>query len=66
MEPLSPREISVLRLIASGKHNRRIGEELNVSEDTVKSRIKNILAKLNAHDRSHAVALALKRGFLDH
>jgi DNA-binding NarL/FixJ family response regulator len=66
MEPLSPREISVLRLIASGKHNRRIGEELNVSEDTVKSRIKNILAKLHAHDRSHAVALALKRGFLDH
>jgi DNA-binding NarL/FixJ family response regulator len=66
MESLSPRELSVLRLIASGKHNRMIGEELNVSEDTVKSRIKNILAKLNAHDRSHAVALALKRGFLDH
>jgi DNA-binding NarL/FixJ family response regulator len=66
MEALSPREVSVLRLIANGKRNRRIGEELNVSEQTIKSRIKNILAKLNAHDRSHAVALAMKRGFLDH
>lgn len=53
-------------MVASGKHNRSIGEELNVSEQTVKSRIKNILAKLNAHNRSHAVVLAMKRGFLDH
>jgi DNA-binding NarL/FixJ family response regulator len=66
MEILSPREISVLRLIAAGMQNRRIGEELNVSEQTVKSRIKNILAKLNARDRSHAVVLAMKRGFIDH
>ena len=66
METLSPREISVLRLIAAGKHNRRIGEELNVSEQTIKSRVKNILAKLNARDRSHAVVLAMKRGFIDH
>jgi DNA-binding NarL/FixJ family response regulator len=65
MEPLSPREVSVLRLVAAGRHNRSIGERLNISEQTVKSRIKNILAKLNAHDRSHAVALAMKRGFLD-
>ena len=65
MEPLSSREVSVLRLVATGRHNRSIGEELNISEQTVKSRIKNILAKLNAHDRSHAVALAMKRGFLD-
>jgi DNA-binding NarL/FixJ family response regulator len=66
MEPLNPREVSVLQLIATGNHNRTIGERLNVSEQTVKSRIKNILAKLDAHDRSHAVALAIKRGFLDH
>lgn len=66
MEPLSPREVSVLRLVATGRRNRSIGEALNVSEQTVKSRIKNILAKLNAEDRSHAVALAMKRGFLDH
>jgi DNA-binding NarL/FixJ family response regulator len=66
MEPLSPREVSVLRLIAVGARNWRIGEELNVSEETIKSRIKSILAKLHARDRSHAVALAMKRGFLDH
>jgi DNA-binding NarL/FixJ family response regulator len=66
MEPLTPREVCVLRLVAAGRRNRHIGEELNVSEQTIKSRIKNILAKLNAHDRSHAVALAMKRGFLDH
>ena len=65
MEPLSSREVSVLRLIALGKRNRGIGQELNVSEETIKSRIKNILTKLNARDRSHAVALAMKRGFLD-
>ena len=66
MEPLTAREVSVLRLVAAGRHNRSIGEELNISEQTVKSRIKNILAKLNAHNRSHAVVLAMKRGFLDH
>lgn len=65
-EPLTVRELSVLRLIASGKHNRSIGEELNVSEQTIKSRIKNILAKLNARDRAHAVVLAMKRGFMNH
>lgn len=64
-EALSPREISVLRLIAAGKKNRRIGEELNVSEQTVKTRIRNILAKLEAHDRTHAVTIALRRGFID-
>jgi DNA-binding NarL/FixJ family response regulator len=64
-EDLSPRELSVLRLVAAGKHNRRIGESLCVSEQTVKSRIKNILAKLQAHDRTHAVSIAVQRGFLD-
>jgi DNA-binding NarL/FixJ family response regulator len=43
-----------------------IWNRIVVSEQTVKSRIKNLLAKLNAHNRSHAVALAMKRGFLDH
>jgi len=64
-ENLSPRELSVLRLVAAGQHNRRIGEWLCVSEQTVKSRIKNILAKLQAHDRTHAVSIAVQRGFLD-
>ena len=64
-EALSQREISVLRLVAAGKKNRCIGEELNVSEQTVKTRIRNILAKLDAHDRTHAVTIALRRGFID-
>jgi DNA-binding NarL/FixJ family response regulator len=64
-EALSQREISVLRLVAAGKQNRSIGEELNVSEQTVKTRIRNILAKLDAHDRTHAVTIALRRGFID-
>lgn len=64
-ETLSPREVSVLRLVAAGKHNRGIGESLNVSEQTVKSRIKNILGKLNAQDRTHAVTIAVRRGYLD-
>jgi DNA-binding NarL/FixJ family response regulator len=64
-EFLSPREISVLRLIAAGKKNRCIGEELHVSEQTVKTRVRNILAKLDAHDRTHAVTIALRRGFID-
>jgi DNA-binding NarL/FixJ family response regulator len=65
MEVLSPREVSVLRLVAAGKQNRRIGVELHVSEQTVKSRIKNILSKLNATSRTHAVTIAARRGFLD-
>jgi DNA-binding NarL/FixJ family response regulator len=64
-ESLSPREVSVLRLVAAGKQNRVIGEALNVSEQTVKTRIKNILAKLHADDRTHAVSIAVKRGILD-
>jgi DNA-binding NarL/FixJ family response regulator len=64
-EYLSPREISVLQLVAAGKQNRRIGEELNVSEQTVKTRMRNILAKLDARDRTHAVTIAMRRGFID-
>ena len=64
-EPLSPREISVLRLVAAGKQNRSIGAELKVSEQTVKTRMRNILAKLDARDRTHAVTIAMRRGFID-
>jgi DNA-binding NarL/FixJ family response regulator len=64
-ECLSPRELSVLRLIAAGKQNRSIGEALHVSEQTIKTRVKNILSKLQADDRTHAVSIAVKRGFLD-
>ena len=62
---LTARELSVVKLIAHGKPNRDIGQTLNVSEDTVKARIKSILSKLGANDRAHAVTLARDRGFLD-
>lgn len=62
---LTTREISVLELVAQGNQNRDIGTRLNVSEHTVKARIKSILAKLGAKDRAHAVTLARERGFLD-
>jgi DNA-binding NarL/FixJ family response regulator len=65
MEPLTVREVGVLRLAAQGKSNRVIGDALNLSEETVKSRMKCILAKLNAEDRTHAVSIAIRRGFLD-
>jgi len=64
-ENLSPRELSVLRLVSAGQRNRAIGESLYVSEQTVKSHIKSILAKLQAHDRTHAVSIAVQRGLLD-
>jgi DNA-binding NarL/FixJ family response regulator len=64
-DPLTPAEIDVLRLIAAGNTNRLIGVRLHISEDTVKARVKNILSKLDAHDRTHAVTIALKRGIIE-
>ena len=64
-EMLSDRELSVLRLVATGHTNKRIADILCVSEDTVKARLKNIMAKLSALDRTHAVTLARNRGFFD-
>lgn len=66
MERLSKRDIDVLKLVSRGNQNRRIGETLNVSEDTIKTRMKNILAKLQARDRAHAVSIARTRGFMDY
>jgi two-component system, NarL family, response regulator len=51
--------------VEPGQRNRRIGESLCVSEQTVKTGIKNILAKLQARDRTHAVSIAVQRGFFD-
>lgn len=62
---LTPREIDVLRLIAAGNANKEIGTQLSLTEVTVKSHVKNILAKLGANDRTHAVTIALKRGIID-
>lgn len=64
-DPLSEREIQVLRLVATGLSNRQIAHGLNIAEHTVKVHVRNILAKLGARDRTHAVTIALKRGFLE-
>ena len=62
---LSAREIEVLRLVALGSSNKRIGLTLHVTEDTIKAHMKAILHKLGASDRTHAVTLALRRGIID-
>ena len=64
-DQLSPREIDVLRLIAAGNANKQIAGRLGMAEETVKSHITNILAKLGANDRTHAVTTALKRGIIE-
>jgi len=64
-DALTPAEISVLRLIANGNANKQIAAQLSISEDTVKSRVKNILSKLGANDRTQAVTIGLMRGIID-
>ena len=64
-EGLSPKEIDVLRLIAGGNANKEIATRLSVTEETIKSRVKNILEKLSANDRTHAVTIGLKRGIIE-
>jgi DNA-binding NarL/FixJ family response regulator len=62
---LTPREIDVLGLIANGNANKEIAGRLSLAEETVKVHVKNILAKLNAKDRTHAVTVGLKRGIIE-
>jgi DNA-binding NarL/FixJ family response regulator len=64
-ESLSLREIEVLKLIAAGNANKIIAAQLSITEETVKGHVKNILAKLAANDRTHAVTIGLKRGIID-
>ena len=64
-EALTPKEIEVLRLIAAGNANKEIAAQLSVTEETVKSRVKNVLDKLGANDRTHAVTIGLKRGIIE-
>ena len=64
-ETLTPAEIAVLRLIADGNSNKQIADQLRVTEDTVKGRVKSILAKLDANDRTHAAIIGLKRGIIE-
>jgi DNA-binding NarL/FixJ family response regulator len=63
-EELTPREIEVLQLIRDGHKNKQIADRLSISENTVNFHIKNIVDKLGANDRTHAVTIAVRRGLL--
>src|SRR5262249_49008669 len=64
-DTLTQREIDVLRLIAAGNSNKLIADQLSIGEATVKSHVTNILSKLGANDRAHAVTIGLKRGIIE-
>jgi len=64
-DQLTEREMEVVRLIAAGNGNKQIADQLSIGEATVKSHVTNILSKLGANDRAHAVTIALKRGIID-
>jgi DNA-binding NarL/FixJ family response regulator len=64
-DALTPAEVRVLRLIAQGNSNKEIAERLSVTEDAVKGQVRSILAKLGAHDRTHAAVIGLKRGIIE-
>lgn len=61
---LTPAEVEVLRRIAEGNANKQIAAQLSVTEETVKSRVRSILSKLGAHDRTHAAMIGVKRGII--
>jgi DNA-binding NarL/FixJ family response regulator len=61
---LTPGEVEILRLIAVGNANKEIARQLSITEETVKGRVKKILSKLNANDRTHAATIGLKRGII--
>lgn len=64
-DALTPGEISVLRLIVQGNANKQIADQLSITEETVKGRVKNILSKLGANDRTHAAMIGLRRGIVE-
>ena len=64
-QALTPAEVVVLRLIALGNANKEIADQLTITEDTVKGRVKSILSKLDANDRTHAAIIGLKRGIIE-
>src|SRR6195256_2827603 len=63
-DDLTARELDVLRLIRDGNRNKQIADQLSISENTVNFHIKNLMDKLQANDRTHAVTIALRRGLL--
>src|SRR5262249_17146487 len=62
---LTKQEVDVLRLIAAGNANKQIADVLSITEDAVKGRVKNILSKLDANDRTHAAIIGVKRGIIE-
>jgi DNA-binding NarL/FixJ family response regulator len=64
-DPLTSREVEVLRLISAGKANKLVASDLSITEETVKGHVKSILSKLGASDRTQAVTIALKRGIIE-
>jgi DNA-binding NarL/FixJ family response regulator len=63
-EPLTPKELAILELIRDGHRNKQIADELAIAETTVNFHIRNLVDKLQANDRTHAVTIALRRGIL--
>jgi DNA-binding NarL/FixJ family response regulator len=63
---LTPGEVDVLRLIADGNANKQIAARLSITEETVKGRVKNILSKLGANDRTHAAMIGVRRGIIEY
>jgi DNA-binding NarL/FixJ family response regulator len=63
-EDLTTRELEVLRLIRDGCRNKQIADQLAIAETTVNFHIKNLVDKLGANDRTHAVTIAVRRGLL--
>ena len=63
-ETLTPREIQVLQLVARGNRNKQVAAQLSIADETVRMHMKNILGKLAANDRTHAVTIAVTRGLL--
>jgi DNA-binding NarL/FixJ family response regulator len=64
-DALTPAELSVLRLISAGNANKQIAEQLSITEESVKGRVKSILSKLGANDRTHAAMIGVKRGIIE-
>jgi DNA-binding NarL/FixJ family response regulator len=64
-DALTPGEVEILKLIAAGNANKQIASQLSITEETVKGRVKSILSKLNANDRTHAATIGLKRGIIE-
>jgi DNA-binding NarL/FixJ family response regulator len=64
-DALTKTEIEVLQLIAAGYANKQIAYQLSITDETVKGRVRNILSKLGANDRTHAAVIGLKRGIIE-